>query len=106
MGVANSFSANIQVLDSVVKGGKSFICGYSPIAFVRSGYAACRLVSLSWKIGKSSAGKKVSNPCSLVAGEMAMALFFPLKHLVVEEASCAEGLRLSLEGVDAVFIGR
>jgi hypothetical protein len=108
LSVANSFSASILVLDSAVKGGKSFICGYSPIAFVRSGHAACRLVSISWKIGKSTAGKKLSNPHLLVSGEMAMALFFPLLHLVVEDASCAEGLsRVAfLEGSDAVFIGR
>jgi elongation factor 1-alpha len=77
--VAN-FTAQIQVLD--IPG--EIKCGYSPIGFVRCGRSACRIVSLDWKMGKETGGKKAEGPHALKSNEMAQVKFEPCQSLVVD----------------------
>jgi elongation factor 1-alpha len=102
--VAN-FTAQIQTLDNVPNEIKP---GYSPIGFVRCGHAACKIVSINWKVGKETGGKKLQNPHSLKGNEMADVVFEPVKPLVVDTFTSCEGLsRIAfLEGNSAVMLGK
>merc|ERR1712036_24974 len=102
--VAN-FTSQIQTLDNIPNEIKP---GYSPIGFVRCGHAACKIVGISWKIGKETGGKKLPSPHSLKANEMAEVVFEPVKPLVVDTFACCEGLsRIAfLEGNSAVMLGK
>jgi elongation factor 1-alpha len=102
--VAN-FTAQIQTLDNVPNEIDS---GYSPIGFVRCGHAACKIVSIVWKVGKETGGKKLESPHSLKANEMAEVVFEPVKPLVVDTFQSCEGLsRIAfLEGNSAVMLGK
>jgi elongation factor 1-alpha len=100
-----SFIAQIQTLDNIPNEIKS---GYSPIGFVRCGHAACKIISISWKVGKETGGKKLESPHSLKANEMAEVSFEPVKPLVVDTFRSCEGLsRIAfLEGNSAVMLGK
>ena len=66
-----NFTAQVQVLDHP---GQLKI-GYSPIAFIRTGRAACRMASINWKIGKETGGAKAPNPAYVKANELAEIVF-------------------------------
>merc|ERR1712029_921462 len=51
--------------------------GYSPIGFVRTGRAACKLSDIAWKKGKETGGKKAEGVHSLKSNEMAQCSFEP-----------------------------
>merc|ERR1712100_438805 len=65
------FDAQIQVLDIP----NEIKAGYSPIGFVRTGRAACRITGIKWKMGKETGGKKMEDPHSLKSNEMAQCSF-------------------------------
>lgn len=99
-----NFTAQIQTLDipGEVKSG------YSPIGFVRCGRSACRLAKIDWKVGKETGGKKLDEPHSLKANEMAQVVFEPCQPLIVESFKSCEGLsRIAfLDGNTAVMLGK
>ncbi|KAJ1509542.1 hypothetical protein HMI54_000891 [Coelomomyces lativittatus] len=99
-----SFTAQIQTLD--IPG--ELKPGYSPIAFVRCGHSACKLKSITWKIGKETGKSKVENPPFLKANEAAECVFEPLKRFVVDTFEKCEGLsRIAfLDGNTAVMLGK
>merc|ERR1719465_324549 len=68
-----AFDAQIQVLDIP----NEIKVGYSPIGFVRTGRAACRITGLKWKMGKETGGKKMEEPHALKSNEMAQVTFEP-----------------------------
>merc|ERR1712093_835721 len=101
----SNFTAQIQTLDNVPNEIKP---GYSPIGFVRCGHAACKITLINWKVGKETGGKKLEQPHSLKANEMAEVVFEPVKPLVVDTFGSCEGLsRIAfLEGNSAVMLGK
>lgn len=100
-----NFTAQVQTLDNIPNEIKP---GYSPIGFVRCGHAACKIISINWKVGKETGGKKLESPHSLKANEMAEVSFEPVKPLVVDTFLGCEGLsRIAfLEGNSAVMLGK
>lgn len=105
LALAADFTAQVQTLDNIPNEIKK---GYSPIGFVRCGHAACKIISIDWKIGKETGGKKQTTPYSLKANEMAEVVFRPVKPLVVDNFQSCEGLgRIAfLEGNSAVMLGK
>lgn len=98
------FTAQIQTLD--IPGEVK--AGYSPIGFVRCGRSACRISKINWKVGKETGGKKLEEPHSLKANEMAEVVFEPVQPLVVDSFKNCEGLsRIAfLDGNTAVMLGK
>jgi elongation factor 1-alpha len=101
---AKDFTAQIQTLD--IPGEVK--AGYSPIGFVRCGRSACRMTKIDWKVGKETGGKKLEEPHSLKANEMAQVTFEPVQPLVVDSFKNCEGLsRIAfLDGNTAVMLGK
>jgi len=99
-----TFTAAIQVLEipSEIK------VGYTPIAFVRTGRSACKLVKINWKVGKETGMAKLADPNSLKSMEMAECVFEPIQPLVVDSFKNCEGLsRVALmEGNSVVMLGK
>jgi elongation factor 1-alpha len=98
------FTAQIQTLD--IPGEAK--AGYSPIGFVRCGRSACRITKINWKVGKETGGKKMDEPHSLKANEMAEVVFAPCQPLIVDSFKNCEGLsRIAfLDGNTAVMLGK
>lgn len=98
------FAAQIQTLD--IPGEVK--AGYSPIGFVRCGRSACKITKINWKVGKETGGKKLEEPHSLKANEMAEVVFEPVQPLVVDSFKNCEGLsRIAfLDGNTAVMLGK
>jgi elongation factor 1-alpha len=82
--------------------------GYSPIGFVRTGRAACKLAEIDFKKGKETGGKKAESPHSLKSNEMAQCKFEPLQPFMVDSFKNCEGLsRIAfLDGNTAVMLGK
>jgi len=82
--------------------------GYSPIGFVRTGRAACKLSEIDFKKGKETGGKKAESPHSLKSNEMAQCKFEPLQPFMVDSFKNCEGLsRIAfLDGNTAVMLGK
>lgn len=101
---AKKFNAQVQTLDipNEVKPG------YSPIGFVRTGRAACKLEEIIWKIGKETGGKKAEGFSVLKANEAAECVFSPATPFVVEDFKSCEGLsRIAfLDSNTAVMLGK
>jgi len=99
-----NFTCAVQTLD--IPGEVK--AGYSPIGFVRCGRSACKLEKINWKVGKETGGKKMEDPHSLKANEMAEVVFAPTQPLVVESFKTCEGLsRIAfLDGNTAVMLGK
>merc|ERR1719281_258623 len=99
-----SFDAQIQVLDIP----NEIKAGYSPIGFVRTGRAACRITALKWKMGKETGGKKMEEPHSLKSNEMAQCTFEPQQPLVADTFKNCEGLsRIAfMDGNGVVMLGK
>merc|ERR1712176_1201271 len=104
LGAAEHFNAQVQILD--IPG--ELKVGYSPIGFVRTGHAACRVKEIVWKVGKETGGKKLESPHSLKSNEMAEIVFEPCQPLVVDSFKSCEGLsRIAfLDGNSAVMLGK
>lgn len=99
-----TFTAQVQVLTHP---GQLKV-GYTPIAYVRTGRAACRIISIDWKVGKETNGAKVPSPVALKANDMAQVVFAPVTPFVVEARSACDGLgRVALmEGNSVVMLGK
>merc|ERR1712151_1202162 len=93
LSAVKAFDAQIQVLDIPNEIKK----GYSPIGFVRTGRAACRITALKWKMGKETGGKK-----------MAQLTFEPQQPLVADSFKNCEGLsRVAfMDGNGVVMLGK
>merc|ERR1711981_778609 len=98
------FTAMLQTLD--IPG--ELKRGYSPIGFVRTGRAACKLADIDFKKGKETGGKKAESPHSLKSNEMAQCKFEPLQPFMVDSFKNCEGLsRITfLDGNTAVMLGK
>merc|ERR1719168_546282 len=99
-----NFDAQIQVLDIP----NEIKVGYSPIGFVRTGRAACRITGIKWKMGKETGGKKMEDPHSLKSNEMAQVTFEPQQPFVTDSFKNCEGLsRIALmDGNGVVMLGK
>merc|ERR1712176_46020 len=99
-----SFDAQVQILDIP----NEIKVGYSPIGFVRTGRAACRITALKWKMGKETGGKKMEDPHSLKSNEMAEVAFQPQQPLVCDTFKNCEGLsRVAfMDGNGCVMLGK
>jgi elongation factor 1-alpha len=104
IGQVNSFQAQVQILDHPGE----LKCGYSPIAFIRTGRSAVKLAKIDWKIGKSTGGQKAPDPLFLKANEMAQCHFEPQQPFSCESFKTCEGLgRVAiLEGASVVMLGK
>eukprot|EP00612_Vaucheria_litorea_P004585 CAMPEP_0171462174 /NCGR_PEP_ID=MMETSP0945-20130129/6319_1 /TAXON_ID=109269 /ORGANISM="Vaucheria litorea, Strain CCMP2940" /LENGTH=463 /DNA_ID=CAMNT_0011988651 /DNA_START=24 /DNA_END=1415 /DNA_ORIENTATION=- len=98
------FTVTIQTLD--IPG--EIKRGYSPIGFVRTGRAACKLTEIEFKKGKETGGKPMDNPHSLKSNEMASVVFQPLQPFMCDSFKNCEGLsRIAfLDGNTAVMLGK
>jgi len=101
---SENFTANVQVLD--IPG--SLKCGYSPIGHVRCGRAACRMVSIIWRMGKDTGGEKTEGGIELKTNDAAGVIFIPQQPMVVDTFDNCEGLaRIAmLDGNSAVMLGK
>jgi elongation factor 1-alpha len=99
-----NFTAQVQILD--IPGEVKI--GYTPIAFVRTGRSACKVIKINWKVGKETGGKKMEDPHSLKSNEMAECVFEPIQPFVVDSIKNCEGLaRVALmEGNGVVMLGK
>merc|ERR1712194_909034 len=104
LSAVKAFDAQIQVLDIPNEIKK----GYSPIGFVRTGRAACRISALKWKMGKETGGKKMEDPHALKSNEMAQVTFEPQQPLVADSFKNCEGLsRVAfMDGNGVVMLGK
>merc|ERR1712224_1177182 len=101
---SENFTANVQVLD--IPG--SLKCGYSPIGHVRCGRAACRMVQITWRMGKDTGGEKTEGGVELKTNDAAGVIFVPQEPMVVDTFDNCEGLaRIALlDGNSAVMLGK
>merc|ERR1719235_1440705 len=101
---AKSFDAQVQILDIP----NEIKVGYSPIGFVRTGRAACRITALKWKMGKETGGKKMEDPHSLKSNEMAQCTYEPQQPFVADSFKNCEGLsRIAfMDGNGVVMLGK
>merc|ERR1712137_46814 len=99
-----NFTAQVQVLDHP---GQLKV-GYSPIAFIRTGRSACKIASITWKIGKETGKAKAPNPKYLKANEMGEVVFEPQQPFVADGFKNCEGLgRVAImEGATVVMLGK
>merc|ERR1711920_1207784 len=104
LSAVKSFDAQVQILDIP----NEIKVGYSPIGFVRTGRAACRITALKWKMGKETGGKKMEEPHSLKSNEMAQCTFEPQQPLVADSFKNCEGLsRIAfMDGNGVVMLGK
>jgi elongation factor 1-alpha len=104
----SDFTAQVQVLDHP---GELKI-GYTPIAFIRTGRAACRMSKIVWKMGKSTGKQKVdfSEDASafLKKNEVGEVVFEPQSPFVAESFKVCEGMgRVAImEGNGVVMLGK
>merc|ERR1719311_1821875 len=99
-----SFDAQVQILDIP----NEIKAGYSPIGFLRTGRAACRVTGIKWKMGKETGGKKMEDPHALKSNEMAQVTFEPQQPLVADTFKNCEGLsRIAfMDGNGVVMLGK
>jgi len=104
LGRAGKFSSQVQILQHP---GELKI-GYTPVGFVRTGRSAVKLTEIKWKVGKETGNKKLENPASLKANEMAEVSFEPQQPFVVDTFKNCEGLgRIAImEGNGVVMLGK
>jgi elongation factor 1-alpha len=83
--------------------------GYSPVCYVRTSHAACRLMSIAFKAGKkSTGGQKVEGPEFIEKGDMCELTFKPTRPFVVDDFKSCESLSrvAMLEGSVVCMIGK
>jgi len=99
-----SFTAQVRVLDHP---GELKV-GYCPIAFVRTGHSAVKMVKINWKVGKETGNQKLEGPASLKANEMGECVFEPQQAFVVDTFKNCEGLgRVAImEGASVIMLGK
>lgn len=99
-----TFTAQVQILDHP---GQLKV-GYAPVAFVRTGRTAAKIVKINWKMGKETGGAKVEDPDYIKANEVAEIQFKPQSPFVAESFKACEGLgRVAImEGNTVVMLGK
>ena len=100
-----SFTVQAMVLDHP----NQIKAGYSPNCYVRTSHAACRLMSINFKMGKkSTGGQKVEEPEFIEKGDMCELVFKPTRPFVVDDFKTCEGLSrvAMLEGSVVCMIGK
>jgi len=104
VGPAKDFTAGVQILDHP---GELKV-GYTPIGFVRTARAACRMSAINWHMGKATGGQKVEKPAGVKANQMAEIVFEPQQPFVVDGFKSCEGLgRIAImEGAGVVMLGK
>ena len=83
--------------------------GYSPVCYVRTSHAACRLMKINFKAGKkSTGGQKVDEPEFIEKGDMCELVFKPTRPFVVDDFKSCEALSrvAMLEGSIVCMIGK
>ena len=83
--------------------------GYSPVCYVRTSHAACRLQKINFKAGKkSTGGQKVESPEFIEKGDMCELVFTPTRPFVVDDFKSCEALSrvAMLEGAIVCMIGK
>merc|ERR1711970_1054120 len=88
LGEVREFDAQVVVWDI----NHEINVGQSLIGFVRCGRSSCRISKLKWKMGKETGGKRLEDPPSLKANEMALCSFQPQQPLVCDTFKNCEGL--------------
>jgi elongation factor 1-alpha len=104
LGKVARFTAQVQVLDHP---GELKI-GYTPIGFIRTSHAPCKMVEIKWKVGKETGGQKVPNPASIKSNEMAEVVFEPTQPIALESFDKCEGLArvAMMDGNSAIMLGK
>jgi len=104
LGKVARFTAQVQILEHP---GELKV-GYTPIGFVRTSHAPCKLKEIKWKVGKETGGQKAPNPAYIKSNEMAEVVFEPTQPLAVEPFSKCEGLaRIAMmDGNTAIMLGK
>ena len=83
--------------------------GYSPVCYVRTSHAACRMTAINFKAGKkSTGGQKVESPDFIEKGDMCELVFKPTRPFVVDDFKSCEALSrvAMLEGSIVCMIGK
>jgi len=104
LGKISKFTAQVQILDHP---GELKV-GYTPIGFVRTSHAPCKLKAINWKIGKETGGQKVANPPFVKTNEMAEVVFEPTQPMAIDSFDKCEGLaRIAMmDGNSAIMLGK
>jgi elongation factor 1-alpha len=104
LGKVSKFTAQVQILDHP---GELKV-GYTPIGFIRTSHAPCKLLAINWKIGKETGGQKVANPPFIKANEMAEVVFQPTQPMALDSFDKCEGLaRIAMmDGNSAIMLGK
>jgi len=104
LGKVTKFTAQVQILDHP---GELKV-GYTPIGFVRTSHAPCKITAINWKIGKETGGQKVANPAFVKSNEMAEIVFTPVQPIAIDSFDKCEGLaRIAMmDGNSAVMLGK
>jgi len=84
------------------KDGNPGLGGWTPSIHVRTAHAACRLVKIHWKKGKSTKNVQVDNPLFLKSGDSALVTMEPKKEtpLFLDTFDVCEGLS-RIAGMDS-----
>jgi len=104
LGKVKSFVAQVQVLEHP---GELKV-GYTPIGFVRTSHAPCKIKAINWKVGKETGGQKAPNPAFIKTNEMAEVVFEPTQPMAVDSFDKCEGLaRIAMmDGNAAIMLGK
>jgi len=104
LGKCTKFTAQVQVLDHP---GELKV-GYTPIGFVRTAHAPCKMTKIIWRMGKETGMKKVEDAALLKANEMAEIEMEPTQPIALEPNSVCDGLgRIAfMDGNSAIMLGR
>eukprot|EP00658_Telonema_sp_P-2_P003065 TRINITY_DN11125_c0_g1_i1.p1 TRINITY_DN11125_c0_g1~~TRINITY_DN11125_c0_g1_i1.p1 ORF type:complete len:520 (+),score=156.22 TRINITY_DN11125_c0_g1_i1:203-1762(+) len=99
-----SFTAQVHVLDIP----RPVKVGYSPIAFVRTAKAACRITQILWRSHPKETGGQPVPGTELKPGDCAEVVLEPQVPLVVETYAECEGLgRIAfMDGSSPVMLGK
>uniref|UniRef100_A0A7S2NVZ5 GTP-eEF1A C-terminal domain-containing protein n=1 Tax=Zooxanthella nutricula TaxID=1333877 RepID=A0A7S2NVZ5_9DINO len=104
LGETREFDAQVVVWDI----NHEINVGQSLIGFVRCGRSSCRISKLKWKMGKETGGKRLEDPPSLKANEMALCSFQPSQPLICDTFKTCAGLsRVAFIGAEGlVMLGK
>jgi elongation factor 1-alpha len=95
-----SFTAHVAALDIV--GRTELRVGYTPVAYVQCGHAACKITRI---VFKGEGKNKEADPKGFHAGEVAEVVFEPCKPLVVEPQVGGLAHLAFVDGSDTVMHG-
>ena len=88
--------------------GKTTSGGFTPSIHIRTARAACRLVKIHWKKGKSTNGAEVKNPLFIKSGDQALVTMEPKMPIFMDTYERCPGLG-RFAGMDSntlIMLGR